>query len=303
MKLVDPEIKTVLAGSSSPSMPTYPVFDADALDQAWEYVDYLSLHTYISNLKGDTPNYLAKTLTTERMFKEIGGLFAWMKAKKRSTHNLYISFDEYNTWHTVSGNERLEKPRWGIATPLLEDNYVMEDAVALGSLLITILRNCDLVKIACLSELVNCISHIRTRTGGGCWVLPPYYAFLHYSKYGRGTVLNPRIDSPKYDSADYTDVPYLDAIPVLNDDGYITVFAVNRSMDEILPLAVELRGFKDSYAVEEVIVLSHPYPKATNTEDNPNNVRPHVGSAAYEDGLLRADLAPLSWNVLRLKPR
>jgi alpha-L-arabinofuranosidase len=38
----------------------------------------------------------------------------------------------------------------------------MEDAVALGSLLITILRNCDLVKIACLSELVNCISHIRS---------------------------------------------------------------------------------------------------------------------------------------------
>jgi len=98
-------------------------------------------------------------------------------------------------------------------------------------------------------------------------------------------------------------VPYLDAIPVLNDDGYITVFAVNRSMDETLPLAVELRGFKDSYTVEEVIVLSHPDPKATNTEDNPNNVRPHVGSAAYEDGLLRADLAPLSWNVLRLKPR
>jgi len=303
MKLVDPDIKTVLAGSSSPSMPTYPDFDAEALDQAWEYVDYLSLHTYISNLKGDTPNYLAKTLTTEKMFKQIGGLFAWMKAKKRSNHDLYVSFDEYNTWHTVSGNERLEKPRWDIATPLLEDTYVMEDAVALGSLLITILRNCDLVKIACLSELVNCISHIRTRTGGGCWVLPPYYAFLHFSKYGRGTVLNPRIDSPKYDSTDYTDVPYLDAIPVLNDDGRITVFAVNRSLDETLPLAVEQRGFKDSYVVEEVIVLSHPDPKATNTEDNPENVQPHAGCATFEEGLLRANLAPLSWNVLRLMPR
>lgn len=301
MKLIDPEIKTVLAGSSNPSMPTYPVFDAEALDQAWEYVDYLSLHHYISNRKGDTPNYLARTLTTDLMFKQIGGLFAWMKAKKRSSHNVYVSFDEYNTWHTVSGTERFEKPRWGIATPLLEDTYVMEDAVALGSLLITILRNCDIVKIACLSELVNCISHIRTRTGGGCWVLPPYYTFLHFSKYGRGTVLNPRIDSPKYDSTDYTDVPFLDAIPVLNDDGSITVFAVNRSLDETLPLEVELRGFGNDFAIEEVIILSNPDPKATNTEDNPDNVRPHAGSAAYEDGRLRADLAPLSWNVLRLK--
>lgn len=116
-------------------------------------------------------------------------------------------------------------------------------------------------------------------------------------------MLNPRIDSPKYDSTDYTDVPYLDAIPVLNDDGRITVFAVNRSLDETLPLAVELRGFKDSYVVEDVIVLSHPDPKATNTEDNPDNVQPHAGCAAFEEGLLRANLAPLSWNVLRLMPR
>lgn len=301
MKLVDPDIKTVLAGSSNPEMPTYPDFDAEALDQAWEYVDYLSLHTYISNRKGNTPNYLAKALTTERMFKEIGGLFAWMKAKKRSKHDLYISFDEFNTWHSVAENERLEKPRWGTATPLLEDTYVMEDAVALGNLLIAILRNCDVVKIACLSELVNCISHIRTRTGGGCWVLPPYYAFLHYSKYGRGTVLSARIDSPKYDSRDYTDVPYLDAVPVLNDDGHITVFAVNRSLNEALPLEVTLRGFDGAFAVEEAIVLSHPDPKATNTEDAPDNVRPDAGSAVFEDGLLRAELAPLSWNVLRLK--
>jgi alpha-N-arabinofuranosidase len=90
---------------------------------------------------------------------------------------------------------------------------------------------------------------------------------------------------------------------VLNDDGHITVFAVNRSLGETLPLSVALRGFKDSYTVEAVITLSHPDPKATNTEDNPDNVRPHAGCAAFEDGLLRADLAPLSWNVLRLKPQ
>lgn len=143
----------------------------------------------------------------------------------------------------------MNNPRWGTAPSLLEDTYVMEDAVALGSMLITILRNCDLVKIACLSELVNCISHIRTRTGGGCWVLPPYYTFLHYSQYGRGIVLNPRIDSPVYDSSEYTDVPYLDSVPVLNDDGTLTIFAINRSLEEGLPLTVELRGFTDQYDV------------------------------------------------------
>lgn len=125
MKLIDPEIKTVLAGSSSPDMPSFPEFDAAALDAAWDQVDYLSVHHYISNQKGDTPNYLAKPLTTERFFRQIGGVIDYIRAKKRSGHELFISFDEYNTWHTVAGNERMEKERWSIAPTLLEDTYTM----------------------------------------------------------------------------------------------------------------------------------------------------------------------------------
>ncbi len=301
MKLIDPEIKTVLAGSSNPWQPTFPNFDVEALDQAYDFVDFLSVHHYISNLKNDTPDYLAKTLSTDAFFKQVAALFSYIKVKKRSDRDLYISFDEFNTWHTVAGNERFEKPRWGYAPSLLEDVYTVEDAVALGSMLITILRNADIVKIACISELVNCISHIRTRTGGGCWVLPPYYTYLHYSQYGRGTVLNPSIDSPRYDSTEYTDVPYLDAIPVLCDDGSITIFAINRSMDEALPLEVELRGFETGYAAGEHIVLSDRDPKATNTEEDPERVKPRTGGgAAFEDGKLCASLEPLSWNVIRL---
>ena len=312
MKLMDPDIKTVLAGSSNPFMPTYPEFDAQALEQAWDYIDYLSLHHYISNLKNDTPNYLAKTLSTEQFFHEAAGLFSYIKAKKRSSHDVFISFDEFNTWHTVSGNERMEKPRWGIATPLLEDTYTMEDAVALGAMLITVLRNADVVKIACMSELVNCISHIRTRTGGGSWVLPPYYSFLLYSRYGRGTVLMAKIDSPLYDSTEYTDVPYLDAVPVLGDDGSLAIFAINRSLTDELLLETELRGFvqekggddgqpQKEWTAAEMHVISHPDPKATNTEENPDEVTIHSGTAQFTGGKLQAMLSPLSFNVIILK--
>ena len=131
-------------------------------------------------------------------------------------------------------------------------------------------------------------------------MLPPYYAFLHYSRYGRGTVLIPRIDAPMYDTRDYTDVPYLDAVPVLNDDGTLTVFAVNRSLKDSLPLRIELRGFEGNYVPGECITMSHPDPKATNTEGNPENVIPRAGTADVEDGMLCADLVPLSWNVIRL---
>jgi alpha-N-arabinofuranosidase len=303
MKRVDKSIKTVLAGSSNPGMPTYPSFDAAALEESYNDIDYLSVHHYISNAKKNTPNYLAKPLSTDQFFRDTISTLDYVKAKLRSSHRVNISFDEFNTWHGVSESDEQrheEEKIWAIAPPLLEDSYTQEDTVALGGMLITILRHADRIEIACMSELVNCISHIRT-SDRGVWVLPPYYAYLHFSKYGRGTSLAARIDSPKYDTTDYTDVPYLDAAAVLADNGDLTVFAINRSLDESLPLELKLRGFS-SYRVEEHIVVESANPRDTNTEQEPEKVKPHNrGNAAVQDGLVSALLPRLSWNVIRLK--
>jgi alpha-N-arabinofuranosidase len=300
MKLVDRNIKTVLAGSSNPGMPSFPSFDAAALEESYEHIDYLSIHHYLSNLKNDTPNYLAKPMATDQFFKDTIATIDHVKAKLRSGHRVNISFDEFNTWHTVSGNERFEK-NWEIAPPLLEDVYTMEDVLVLGGLFITILKHADRVEIACLSELVNCISHIRTRNGGGAWVLPPYYAFLHFSRYGRGTSLVTVVRSPQYDSADFSGVPYLDAAAVLADNGDINIFAVNRCQDESLPLELELRGFP-GYRVAEHIVVESRNPKDTNTEEKPDTVKPHNrGNATIDGKVVSAALPGLSWNVIRLQ--
>ena len=79
------------------------------------------------------------------------------------------------------------------------------------------------------------------------------------------------------------------------------MFAVNRSLTESLPLRIELRGFEGIYVPDECIIMSHPDPKATNTEENPHNVSPRSGVADVEDEILCADLEPLSWNVIRLR--
>ena len=49
---------------------------------------------------------------------------------------------------------------------MLEDIYNFEDALLVGSLLITLLKNCDRVKIACLAQLVNVIAPIMTNENG-----------------------------------------------------------------------------------------------------------------------------------------
>lgn len=45
---------------------------------------------------------------------------------------------------------------------MLEDIYTFEDALAVGLMLITLLKHADRVKIACLAQLVNVIAPIMT---------------------------------------------------------------------------------------------------------------------------------------------
>lgn len=168
-------------------------------------------------------------------------------------------------------------------------------------MLITLLKNADRVKIACLAQLVNVIAPIMTRKGGGAWRQTIFYPFMHASNFGRGKVLQPVISTDKYDTKDFKEVPFVDSIPVFNEEkNELTIFAVNRAQDKMV-FECELKGFED-YSVIEHIVLENSDLKAVNTEDNPDNVKPHSnGNARNEGEKVMAELSPLSWNVIRMK--
>ncbi len=152
---------------------------------------------------------------------------------------------------------------WITARPILEDIYNFEDALLIGSLLITMLQHADRLKIACLAQLVNVIAPIMTEKGGEAWRQPIFYPYMHASVYGRGASMKLLITSPKYDSADFTDVPYVDAAAVYREeDEALTIFAVNKSK-ELMETEIKLRGFED-YRIIEHIVLEHQDMKATN---------------------------------------
>ncbi|MBR1560383.1 MAG: alpha-N-arabinofuranosidase, partial [Clostridia bacterium] len=168
-----------------------------------------------------------------------------------------------------------------------------------GSMLITLLRNADRVKIACLAQLVNVIAPIMTRNGGGCWAQTIYWPFLHASRYGRGTALRALVDTPVYDCRDYEGVPLIDATATVDDDGGVTVFCVNRDMGEDFCLDIDLRSFGGLKLVEHIL-LRHDDVKAVNTEDHPMNIAPTAGPGGIVDGgRAQVTIPALSWNVLR----
>ena len=303
MKWIDPSIELVLCGSSGSMMDTFPLWDATALELSYENVDYISMHRYYGNIDNDTPNFLARSIDMDNFIKSVTATCDYIKTKKRSNKTINISFDEWNVWyHSNEGDKKIEP--WLTAPPRLEDEYNFEDALLVGSMLITMLNHSDRVKVACLAQLVNVIAPIMTESNGPTWKQTIFYPFMHTSAFGRGYALSPVISSPKYDTKEYNDVPYLDAAAVMSEDGNsITIFAVNKDMEDALELECNIVDSKD-YRVSEHIVMESSDVKATNTAKNPFNVVPHNnGNAIIEDGIIKAKLSKLSWNVIRLSKK
>ncbi len=300
MKLVDPSIELVSCGSSGSGMATFPEWEAETLEHTYNYADYISLHQYYGNKENDTENYLASTLDMDNFIKTVIATCDYMKAKKRSKKTMYLSFDEWNVWFHSNDQDKQVEP-WSVAPPLLEDIYTFEDALLVGSMLNTLLQHSDRVKMACMAQLVNVIAPIMTETGGGIWKQTIFYPYYYTSVYGRGTALHSIVDSPKYDSKDFTDVPYLDQSVVYNEEqDELVIFAVNRHLENSLVVDVDIRSF-EGYQLVEHIVLENDNPKAINTIGN-EQVKPHTSNqSSIENGTLVAVLPKMSWNMIRLK--
>ena len=303
MRWVDPSIELVACGSSSSEMPQFGAWEREMLDLCYDNVDYVSLHRYYGNPTNDTPGFLARSMDMDSFIKTVISICDAVGGQKRSKKKLHLSFDEWNVWyHSRQQDEEIwKREKWGRSLPLLEDIYNFEDALLVGCMLITLLRNAGRVKVACMAQLVNVIAPIMTRVGGGAWAQTIYWPLQHASRYGRGTALRPVVESPVYDCKDYERVPVLDAMATLGDDGSVTIFAVNRDISEPIELLCDLRAF-GGLTLQEHIVLHNDDVKAVNTEAAPDTVVPVTRqSGAVSGGKLNVLIPALSWNVLRLK--
>ena len=304
MKWTDPSIELVACGSSNARMPTFGSWEAEVLDHCWEHVDYLSLHIYFGNADNDTPNFLGRSLEMDAFIKSVAGICDYIKAKRHSKKQVYLSFDEWNVWfHSNSQDKKIEK--WTVARPILEDIYTMEDALVVGCMLITLLKNADRVKIACLAQLVNVIAPIMTENGGAAWRQTIFYPFMHASAWGRGTVLTGPVSSEKYDSKEYSGIPWLETVSVLNEEkNELTIFAVNRHLTESLDLEVKLYDLTQPGVIEHIAMYNKNL-KAENSSKKetvkPERITGTKLETTGETSRLEARLPPASWNVIRLR--
>lgn len=299
MRWTDPSIELVLCGSSNSHMRTFGDWELTVLEQAYEQVDYISLHQYFDNKTDDTPSFLAKSMEMDAFISTVAAICDAVQGKKHSRHRVHLSFDEWNVWYHSGDPSAIE--RWSEAPRQLEDIYNFEDALLVGLMLITLLRHADRVKIACLAQLVNVIAPIMTEPGGGLFLQTIYYPFLHASRYGRGTVLQAPLACGRHDTREYTDVPDLDGTAVLSaDETELTVFAVNRDFEEAYALELSLLDLPGFAPAEHLVLAGHPE-KAVNGFDAAPVQPASVPLPEADGSRITAKLPPLSWNVIRLK--
>jgi alpha-N-arabinofuranosidase len=277
MRYVDPSLKLIACGSSGPFMPTYLEWDREVLEQCYEYVDALSLHRYFTNTQedtgGDSSKFLAMNLSMDQQIAETLAVCDLVKGHQRSTKKLWLSFDEWNVWYRARSGDAVNGHEQD-APHLLEEIYNLEDALLVGGLINTLLRNADRVKLACLAQLINVIAPIMTNSTG-LFRQTIYYPYDWALQYARGSVLNLLVQSPTYEVKDMGQVPYLDAVGTLADDGKVSLFILNRDLAKPHILEFNWQD-KAPGPVLNSFVLTGNDLKASNSFDAPQRVAPQT---------------------------
>ena len=302
-----PDLEFVACGSSGRVQPTFGTWERQMLEQCYEQVHYVSLHTYYNAPLNQPVSSLMQADLMGRFIDEVAATCDAVAAAKKIDRKLMLSFDEWNVWN-ASPDAQEWAPAWTIAPPQLEQVYTLLDALLVGGMGLSLLARADRVKIACLAQLVNVIAPIMTEPGGRAWRQTIFWPFHDLSRYGRGTVLRPAIrqrNQVRYApigsrAAKEVEADAIQTVVVAKEDGGITIFALNRS-DSPQDLQVTLRGEDMPVSLQQWRCLCGDDLGVSNTSGNPDHVRPQAREgAAFVGGTLTAKLPPFSWNVFLL---
>ena len=319
MKWVDPAIELVAVGSSTSRMENYPEWDKTVMMHTYDIADYISLHHYIDrrSLFGEisaktffnekekevylnTAQYLARTIYVDRQIHDIISTCDYVKSVKRSKKTMMLSFDE---WNVIAAQKHAgtQYKEWEIGSPIDCGAHSMEDALAFASMMMSIIRRADRIKIACQSLLVNTGPLIIAMKNGVTFRNTIFYPFMHISKYGRGEVLQAMVNAPVYGTDEFDAVPVVDCLAVHNEElEELNFFVVNRNKSQI-DIDLDVRDFGQAEVIEHISMV-HENINAANTVEDPTKVIPHITNCIkIVNGHVESRLSGYSWNVIRLR--
>lgn len=297
MRFVDPGVELVLAGSSSAEMPTFGEWERTVLRHVGDLADHISLHAYYEETD-DVRDFLASSRRLDRFIGDVAQIVAEVEAELGLTKRIGISVDEWNVWRTTQFNQVDKEPLlngpWRFHAPVIEDDYTVTDAVVVGSLLHTLLRRADRVKIANQAQLVNVIAPIRTEEGGNAWRQTVFYPFAITAAYARGEVVELQVDGPMFESGRYGETPAIDAVATRDGDA-LEVFVAHLDTDVDIDVNIQLDGFR----LLSATTLSAPEDGDRLTVNSAEAQTVHPRPLPVLPGATTITLPAVSWTHMR----
>jgi alpha-N-arabinofuranosidase len=290
MRLVDPTIELVVAGSSAMDMPTFGEWERTVLAHTASVVDYVSIHAYYEEHDGRPEEFLAAPDRLDAYISTVLEIVDEVVAAQGLDKRIDLALDEWNVWYMARYNDPEEKKRveaseWTEHPRVIEDEYNVTDAVVVGMLLHTLLRRSDRVTIANLAQLVNVIAPIRTEEAGPAWRQTTFFPFARIAEHARGEVLTTRVDG----SAS------IDAISTRDAASHtMSVFVANRSLTDSTEVTLDLPAGATIRSAEILAAPEGGDRFSSNALDQPER----VGLRPLSVDGRTVVLPPVSWAVV-----
>ena len=291
MKWTDPSVKLIAAGSSNYNPGSdWTAWNRTVLQFLNQHADYLSLHMYVGNQADDFGDFMACSVELDQRIKTAEGIIDAALSGQPGQRKIYIAWDEWNVWYRARGNQ--ERGR-----RILEERYNLEDALVVATFLNTFVNHAQSVKMANMAQLVNVIAPIFTNDQG-LFLQTIYHPLQLFANNTRGKALDLFVDSPKYKSRRFDDVPYLNASAAY-DNGSLVINVVNRHKDQAVETEFELedKAFTGPVSVSEV---NGPDIKSEN-DFGKMPVKVAERTVTADGRKLRVKFAPHSYTMLKTR--
>jgi len=316
MRYVDSSLKLIACGSSTVFMPTYLDWDREVLEQCYQYVDGVSLHRYYGNSDetgGDSTKYMALNLSMDHQIAQIEAVCDYVQGRLRSPKKLWLSFDEWNVWYRKRNGSDVDGNKT-VAPHLLEEIYNLEDALLVGGLVNSLIRNSDRVRVACLAQLINVIAPIMTNETG-FYRQTIYYPYAWALQYAKGAALSLAVESPTYEVSAPTGssspvdfsklgiastIPYVDVSATFDKStGKYSVFLFNRDLAKSREVEIFWEDAAPSRVLDSFTLTGNDL-KAHNGFDALQNVVPKsFDKPSTANNRTRLELPARSYTVIQ----
>jgi alpha-N-arabinofuranosidase len=264
---LDPSVEMVACGYDD----AWNIELLQTLGNRINYVNHLSIHQYW--LKGGPETdfneeeyyaLLAEAATTEDFIRRTADIIEEATGGK---HRIGVALDEWGVWHP-------EERSWGEkSNPRTPTTYeqagTLRDALAAAIALEGFHRQCRVLTLANLAQIVNVLHAPVMTEGVRSWVTPTYHVLRMHAPHIGATALE--VEIVQGDSLPGHNDPVVSATASRAGDGGFSVTIINRHLTESRSITLEgLNGL--SFTQGQLLTADQP--NAQNSVDEPDRVQP-----------------------------